>query len=223
MKNLSIPLVLSIVLLPSCKKDLNQVPVSSGTPLTFYKGPGDFQQAVAAAYSNLRNYPDNLLNLSEVRSDNIYPINDVARDADPINNFSPNIAANVSVEGAWSSDFNGIFKANTVLDQINKNGANIGNSTLANRFTAEAKFLRAFYYFDLVRYFGKVPIIDHPVTAVEARNMGRSAVDSASVSATTKAATGDTQAPTTPASRTATAASTRETSGSWGASTDNVG
>ena len=160
----------------SCTKDLNQVPISSATTVTFYQQPSDFIQAVNAAYNSLRGYPDRLMFLSEVRSDNIYPTNTVGRDPDPINNFALGIAPNTYVEEAWNANFNGIFKANTVLDQIAKNGSYIGSAALSNRLTAEARFLRAFYYFDLIRYFGKLPIIDHAATAAEANKIGRSPV-----------------------------------------------
>jgi hypothetical protein len=177
MKKTYIILLASVVVLGlSCGKDLNQLPISTATTETFYKQPSDFLQAVNAAYNSLRNYPDRLLALSEVRSDNIYPSNDVGRDVDPISNFSPGIAPSVLVEEAWNADFSGIFKANTVLEQISKNGNNIGSAGLATRLTAEARFLRAFYYFDLIRYFGKVPLIDHPVLSAEANTIGRSAV-----------------------------------------------
>src|ERR1043165_6664890 len=92
--------IASIIFLSSCRKDLEQQPISTATTETFYKQPSDFLQAVNAAYNSLRGYPDRLLFLSEVRSDNIYPTNDVARDPDPINNFSTNIAPNVYVEEA---------------------------------------------------------------------------------------------------------------------------
>jgi hypothetical protein len=85
------------------------------------------------------------------------------------------ITGNVYVEEAWSTDFNGIFRANTELDQLTKNGSLI-SAGLATRLTAEARFLRAFYYFDLVKYFGKVPIIDHPLLVPEANALARSAV-----------------------------------------------
>src|ERR1700712_3992681 len=161
MKKIYFILIITLVILASCKKDLNQLPISTATTETFYKQPSDFIQAVNAVYNSLRGYPDRLLFLSEVRSDNIYPSNDVGRDPDPVNNFSTGIAPNTYVEEAWSADFNGIFRANTVLDQITKNGSYIGNAVLATRLTAESKFLRAFFYFDLVRYFGKLPVIDH--------------------------------------------------------------
>ena len=177
MKKISFILIIAIVILgSSCKKDLNQVPISTETTSTFYQQPNDFIKAVNAAYNSLRGYPDRVLFLSEVRSDNIYPTNDVGRDPDPINNFSVGIAPNVYVEEAWTANFSGIFKANTVIEQITKNGSYIGSSVLATRLTAEARFLRAFFYFDLVKYYGKVPIIDHTVSALEANTIARSPV-----------------------------------------------
>ncbi|MBC7889780.1 MAG: RagB/SusD family nutrient uptake outer membrane protein [Ferruginibacter sp.] len=177
MKKISFILLIAIsILASSCEKDLKQIPISSPTTITFYLQPSDFIQAVNAAYNSLRGYPERSLFLSEVRSDNIYPTNDVGRDPDPINNFATGITANVYVEEAWTANFSGIFRANTALEQIAKNGGFIGNATLATRLTAEARFLRAFFYFDLVRYFGKVPIIDHPVLVNEAITIARSPV-----------------------------------------------
>jgi len=183
-KELFILCIVVAILGASCKKDLDQVPISTATTETFYKQPSDFVQAVNATYNALRGssdgtiqgYPDRLLALSEVRSDNIYPSNAVARDADPINNFAPGIAANTYVEQGWNAGFSGIFKANTVIDQITKNGTYVGSAALATRLMAEARFLRAFFYFDLVRYYGKLPIVTHPVLTAEADTIRRSAV-----------------------------------------------
>lgn len=166
----------AVFLMASCKKDLNQVPISVPATATFYKTPSDFLQASNAVYADLHNYPIRLANMSEIRSDNIYGVSVTVRDWDPVNDFSPSLAANAYVTEAWSTDFNGIFRANTLLDQITKNGSNVGSATLATRLQAEAKFLRAFYYFDLVRYFGQLPVIDHPLTVPEANATGRSSV-----------------------------------------------
>ncbi len=161
----------------SCTKELDQIPVSEGTTLTFYQSASDFIQGVNAAYSSLRAYPDRLLNLSEIRSDNIYGVSDLGvRDWDPVNSFQKAMTGNAYVEEAWSADFTGIFQANTVLEQIAKNGASINSESLQTRLDAEAHFLRAFYYFDLVKYFGKVPLIDHTVVASEANTIGSSPV-----------------------------------------------
>jgi len=178
MKKITFILIVTTAVLGSvsCKKDLNQIPISTATTVTFYQQPSDFIQGVNAIYNSLRGYPDRAMFLSEVRSDNIYPSNDVGRDHDPINNFSTGIAPNVYVEEAWTANFGGVFRANTVLDQITKNGSYIGSAALATRLTAEARFLRAWFYFDLVKYYGKLPIIDHPVVASEANTIGRASI-----------------------------------------------
>lgn len=171
---ISLAFVLSLA--SSCRKDLDQIPISTAVTETFYKQPSDFLQGINAAYNSLRGYPDRLLFLSEVRSDNIYPTNDVGRDPDPINNFAKGISPNAYVEEAWNIDFNGVFKANTLIDQITRNRDYVGSAGLATRLTAEARFLRAFYYFDMVRYYGKLPLVDHPVSAAEALAIPRSPV-----------------------------------------------
>jgi hypothetical protein len=178
MKKLIYILLAGTALITSCKKSLDQQPISNNTTDTYFAAPNDFLQGINAVYNDLRTYPDRILNLSETRSDNLYAVSEGGvRDWEGINSFFKTIAANPYVEEAWSKDFNGISRANTLLDQLTKNGAAvIPDATLRTRYEAEAKFLRAFYYFDLVRTFGKVPIIDHPVLTDEALNIPRSAV-----------------------------------------------
>ena len=166
-----------VFLLISCEKDLNQIPISSATTATFYASATDFAQGVNAVYNSLRGFPDRLLNLSETRSDNLYAVSDGGvRDWEGVNSFHKTIASNPYVTEPWAADFNGIYRANVVLDQLQKNGSIITDATLRTRMEAEAKFLRAFYYFDLVRLYGKVPVLDHPLTAVEALDIARSPV-----------------------------------------------
>lgn len=176
MKNICY-LFAAIILLASCEKKLEQLPISASPADAFYSSQNDFLQAANAAYNSLRGYPDRQLNLSETRSDNLYAVSDGGvRDWEGINSFHKTIAANPYVTEAWSVNFNGIFRANILLDQLVKNGAVIPDAALRTRIEAEAKFLRAFFYFDLVRWFGKVPIIDHPVSPEEALEIPRGAV-----------------------------------------------
>lgn len=168
---------LTALLLASCTDQLNQVPISAATTATFYSQPNDFIQGVNAIYNDLRTYPDRLLNLSETRADNLYALSDGGvRDWDGIASFQKTIASNPYISEAWSTNFNGIYRANVLLEQLQKNGALIPDAGLRNRLEAETKFLRAFFYFDLIRYFGKVPLIDRPVTANEALAIKRSPV-----------------------------------------------
>jgi len=60
-------------------------------------------------------------------------------------------------QGLWNKGFAGIYRANLVLQKLEE--AEGFSETFTNRTAAEAKFLRAFYYFDLVRLFGDVPLL----------------------------------------------------------------
>lgn len=168
---------LATLLLVSCTDDLTQIPISASTTATFYTQPNDFIQASNAIYNDLRGYPDRQLNLSETRSDNLYAVSDGGvRDWEGINSFHKTIAANPYVIEAWNANYNGIYRANVLLQQLQTNGKVIADASLKLRLEGEAKFLRAFYYFDLVRWFGKVPVFEKPVTANEALEIPRSSV-----------------------------------------------
>lgn len=56
----------------------------------------------------------------------------------------------------WDVNFMGIGRVNTLLDNIDRV---VMDATLNQRIKAEAYFLRAFFYFNLVNYFGGVPLI----------------------------------------------------------------
>lgn len=175
MKNIFLYIIFAVMLFTSCSDELNQLPISSATTVTFYKSSSDFTQGVNAIYADLRAYPDRQLNLSETRSDNLYAVSDGGvRDWEGINSFHKTISSNVYISEAWLTNYNGIYRANVVLDQLAKNGTVITDVTLRNRLEAEAKYLRAYFYFDLVRWFGNVPIIDHPVSVSEAVDIPRS-------------------------------------------------
>ncbi|MGD1318459.1 RagB/SusD family nutrient uptake outer membrane protein [Chryseobacterium sp. 2R14A] len=75
-------------------------------------------------------------------------------------------ASTPSFESLFSSNYQGINRANQALQYLPQlTGA---DESLRNRLAGEAKFLRAFMYFTLVRSFGGVPLVDHvPTTSTE--------------------------------------------------------
>ena len=177
MKKIFYFILFSAAIFSSCSEDLNLLPISSATTETFYKSTNDFIQGVNAVYADLKTYPDRQLNLSETRSDNLYAVSDGGvRDWEGINSFHKTIAGNPYIAEAWLTNFNGIYRANVLLDQLGKNGSVITDATLKKRLEAEAKFLRAFYYFDLVKWFGKVPVIEAPMSVSEAITIPRNSV-----------------------------------------------
>lgn len=68
----------------------------------------------------------------------------------------------------WAKGFSGIFRSNILLSKLPD--AEMDESVKA-RFTAETKFLRAFYYFDLIRFFKSIPLITEPISAAEMYNV----------------------------------------------------
>jgi hypothetical protein len=173
---LYIPLLAALAIAGSCQKQVDQKPVSSLATDNFYNNNNDFVQGVNGAYSQLKAYPDQLLWLSEMRSDNINAVSDGNRDWDGINNFSPNITTVTFISNAWKNNYNGIYNANSVLNALATKSSVIGSDSLATRYTAECRFLRAFYYFQLLRLFGPVPVITQPLTASQVATVGRSEV-----------------------------------------------
>ena len=76
-------------------------------------------------------------------------------------------SSNPSVETIFKANYVGINKANQALSIIPK--LDKANGDLKARLLGEAKFMRAFMYFTLVKCYGGVPIVDHlPVPGVEA-------------------------------------------------------
>src|SRR6185312_14596969 len=75
------------------------------------------------------------------------------------------------VQSVWASAYDAINRANAVLDHV----PNIDmDATLRDRIVAEAKFLRALHYFNLVRLFGDVPLKLHETSGLDSLALPRS-------------------------------------------------
>ncbi|WP_026899289.1 RagB/SusD family nutrient uptake outer membrane protein [Daejeonella oryzae] len=69
----------------------------------------------------------------------------------------------------WNRNFTGVSRTNVLLSKIETGIPGLDAAT-TSRYTAEAKFLRAYYYFDLVRLFKNVPLFTAPVSTDEIYN-----------------------------------------------------
>src|SRR5690606_34518566 len=82
--------------------------------------------------------------------------------------FSPE---NPLFSSFWQNSYNGIFRANAVLAYLdNPTDYTAGKK---DQLEGEAKFMRALYYFDLVRMFGGVPPVTALLSIDEAKNTAR--------------------------------------------------
>lgn len=145
----------------SCNKDFLSIPPQNFiSSATFYKTQDDFTQGVNATYAQLRGIYQTAWAMGEMRSDNthyIYKADDRGlqnQDFEKIADFNED-ATNQYLYNKWANDYGLVSRANQVL-------ANIDNATFDETakkgLKGESLFLRAFAYFDLVQYFGSVPL-----------------------------------------------------------------
>ncbi len=155
----------------SCQDNLlDIVPETSLSSVTFFKTEADFQQAVNGAYVPLRSIVnDRAWLLGEMHSDNTYYARnilfgateqqeDIADFAIPV---SEGITTNTHVLNQYRLDYQIIARTNQVLNVIDEVAFDADSK---NNLRGQAMFLRGYAYFELVRYFGSVPLHLTPVT-----------------------------------------------------------
>ena len=68
------------------------------------------------------------------------------------------------LESEWTANYEGIYRANVVLERVP--GISM-DAQLKDRVLAEARFIRAWFYYNLVTMFGGVPLVDKPLAPSE--------------------------------------------------------
>ena len=145
--------------------DLDQTPISSIDKDDYFQTESDIEAAIVGIYEELT--VDGFYGMYNNQS--IY-INDLQTDYTKagaqtnsahireLSNFAVE-STNVFVEYAWEEHYTAINRANVVIDKVSE--LDWLDEDTRNNYVNEAKFLRALMYFNLVRYFGGVPIVVH--------------------------------------------------------------
>lgn len=165
---------LTMLTFAGCQDDfLTIVPETSLSSATFFNTEADFQQAVNGVYVPLRNIVnERAWLLGEMHSDNTYYARnilfgateqqeDIADFAIPSDN---GVTTNTHVLNQYRLDYRIIARANQVLSRIDEVAF---DANTKNNLKGQALFLRGYAYFELVRYFGSVPL---HLTPVETRD-----------------------------------------------------
>ncbi len=168
-------------ILAGCKKDfLNRIPLGQYTTnnYPYPSGGGPYDQYVFAAYAGLRTWETSVFGFVgavSIRSDDADK-GSTAADAPAqieMDNF-PVTPTNGLTNDLWTGYYGVITKCNVVLDQVARDSANTPEPT-KNLAKAEARFLRGYSYFMLVRLFGNIPLVDTVLTNVGESNISQSA------------------------------------------------
>ncbi|GAC1384805.1 MAG: RagB/SusD family nutrient uptake outer membrane protein [Ginsengibacter sp.] len=154
-------LIFSIISLGvlSCKKQLDENVISTVTD-SYYSTPAGFDAAVNASYSFLRSFyaTERGMTLSVFGTDTYTNGSDGSYKF--VNQYTTQFDARTDiVEQVWNDCFVAINTCNAVIDRADK-VVGLDSKTKTTR-VAEAKFLRAQYYFILVQMFGPVPLNVH--------------------------------------------------------------
>ncbi|MEJ7830438.1 MAG: RagB/SusD family nutrient uptake outer membrane protein [Segetibacter sp.] len=151
-----------LLIFSSCKKFIDLLPIDQANSENSFKTPADANLAVMGIYDALQSnsYAEDMALLNELISDNarIQP----SRQGDAGKGDYRELELfqltdqNSFFQNRWSASYKGIAGANQLLNKIEQ--IPFTDAALKNQYIGEAEFLRAVFYFDLVRYFGGVPL-----------------------------------------------------------------
>lgn len=156
----------ALVLFTACSDEFLEVePTGRALEDNYYRNAEEAYNGLVAAYDPVGwssgDYVTKMFAMNAA-SDDFYAGGGNAQDitnVQVINNYTVN--ASQGPQGSlWAKGFSGIFRANTLLVKLPEVEM---DSDLKTRFEAEGQFLRAFYYFDLIRFFYEVPLFTEPV------------------------------------------------------------
>jgi len=164
-------IILSALVLFGCSEDfLNKTKLGALTTESFFVAEGDANQAVIAAYSDLKDYRYTwtIWAFGDVLSDDAtYSGSDDDVQAYALMESYNYPADNGRVLGRYQILYRGINKANQAIDGISKMDESLFHTFNKNRLLGEALFLRAYYYHELVRAYGDVPLMTKTPTIAD--------------------------------------------------------
>jgi hypothetical protein len=144
--------------------DVNQTESISTKDIELFNNDAGAATFVTAIYSKFLNWDMSSfgwIGLASITSDDAdkgSSPGDTGSDKDVLDALTYN-SSNPSAESTFNANYDGINRCNQALDILPK--LDKADANLRTRLMGEAKFLRAFMYFTLVKCYGGVPIVDH--------------------------------------------------------------
>lgn len=163
-------IIFGLITVISCDDTLDVEPQYTQDAESFFETPEDYQRALIGVYDLLQMSYLNIW-IGEIASDNAIAggesVND-SRGLHEIENMTHG-GVNDELRNIMRYNYAGIARANYMFE--NRNNLDFEGK---DELYAEASFLRAYYYFQLVKYFGDVPlIVDERLTIDEVTGIPR--------------------------------------------------
>ncbi len=171
MKKLSIYIIAFFALvLASCSDFLDSEPITDVTEENFYRTKSDAEKAIVGCYDGVQVlYSSGVAFpvLSEVVSDNCFGgvgnndgYNYQVLDAFDINVSSGEVDV---LKDSWTAYYKAIYRVNMLLSKMDQIDWEDDDNYRMN-IEAQARFLRAYCYFDMVRLWERVPLLTEPIS-----------------------------------------------------------
>jgi starch-binding outer membrane protein, SusD/RagB family len=174
MKNIRISFALllgaaALTFIASCKKSFVTIqPQGQFLTNSYYATEDQAYAALVATYDILRKNAggfENMITMMNAGSDDNFSGGGNSSDGAGIQSFSNFTINSNTVPGSyWNDHYQGVFRANILLQKLPGIPMDAAKKT---RMVAECKFLRALYYFNLVRLFKNIPLLLQPLTTTE--------------------------------------------------------
>lgn len=167
---IAVAAVSALFILPACNKSWLSPDVQGqvSTTDTTFSNPANATKFVTACYTQLLNWDVSSfgwIGVSSITSDDAdkgSSPGDVGSDKDLMDAITYTATAS-SVSSVWAGYFRGVAYCNEALYYVPQFSI---TQSLLQQYRGEVKFLRAYYYFTLVRTFGDVPLVDTVVNAL---------------------------------------------------------
>lgn len=154
MKNLKITYIfIALFIMASCSDDFVDVESNAENSENFFNSEEDYQNALIAAYDLLQTTYLSVM-LGDIASDNTLAGGENANDVPGIQEIDDMIHTpiNQQLRDIWQWMYAGVNRANYIMEFQDKTDFAGKEGVLA-----QTRFLRAYYYFELVKFFGDVP------------------------------------------------------------------
>ena len=152
---------LTILALASCNDFLSTEDLTRKDSSNFPKTQSDAEQSLTGCYAMLRyltpdNESEHPMIVAEIRSDDRFggggPDDAFLHNVDNLTAYNNDMFKEI-----WDDDYKGIHRCNQLIEQMGQ--INWASDQDKAQTDGEARFLRAYYYLSLARFFGNVPLI----------------------------------------------------------------
>ncbi|HEX6428973.1 MAG TPA: RagB/SusD family nutrient uptake outer membrane protein, partial [Niastella sp.] len=161
--------IIALLSVAACKKSfLDSEDVTTASEQNFYKTPADAYKGLVGVYDGLQRVWSDGVSFpvaSEVMSDNAFggTGNADGLGYQMMDEFDKlRSPSDQSLFGeSWINYYKAIYRANLLLSKLDQVAWKAGDD-LRNVYESEARFIRAYCYFDMARLWGSVPLITKP-------------------------------------------------------------